>query len=214
MDIGRTCYACEKMATSYEHIPPKSFFAGIDYQDRKLIKVPSCEEHNLQKTGDDEYFRNLLSMHIDSKDQALALFHKKTLRSLHDSPTKMKNFMGGVRKIYFHGQPTGVLSVDETKVDIYFSLMARGLYYNHFLEKYQKDFAIFPISFDDENEEKKKFKLIDRLKSIGLRKYGYYPDIFYYQEMIDSEKFFGFRMVFFGGVVILAGTENPAGQIR
>jgi len=49
------CYFCGKESTGVEHIPPKSFFPKGNRI--KLITVPSCDEHNQEKSTDDEYIR-------------------------------------------------------------------------------------------------------------------------------------------------------------
>lgn len=56
-----TCYACESKKTSMEHAPPRCFFpeAADDKGNcrfrKDLIKVPSCDKHNTEKSGDDTY---------------------------------------------------------------------------------------------------------------------------------------------------------------
>jgi len=62
-----TCYMCDALATTKEHIPPKALFLKQkdllrEFSLRKeLITVPSCEEHNNNKSKDDEYFVYLLA---------------------------------------------------------------------------------------------------------------------------------------------------------
>ncbi len=56
----KICYKCGKPATSREHVPPKCFFpekkdVGHDGFRKNLITVPSCDEHNYQKSDDDEF---------------------------------------------------------------------------------------------------------------------------------------------------------------
>ena len=52
-------------ALSEEHVPPKAIFpepkdsGGVDYR-QNFITVPSCDEHNLAKTLNDEYLLVLL----------------------------------------------------------------------------------------------------------------------------------------------------------
>jgi hypothetical protein len=46
-----------------EHIPPKSFF--VKEHRENLIKVPSCDLHNQDKSTDDEYIRAILLQHIN-----------------------------------------------------------------------------------------------------------------------------------------------------
>ena len=60
------CYMCSAESVTTEHIPPKCIFPekkdladGRDYR-RNLITVPSCADHNLHKSGDDEYLLYVL----------------------------------------------------------------------------------------------------------------------------------------------------------
>lgn len=50
-----TCYACEAPKTSMEHAPPRCFFPEAAEYRKDLIKVPSCNRHNTEKSGDDSY---------------------------------------------------------------------------------------------------------------------------------------------------------------
>ena len=52
-----SCYACDAAKTSMDHAPPISFFPKNGNYRKDLIKVPSCDRHNSQKSGDDEYAR-------------------------------------------------------------------------------------------------------------------------------------------------------------
>ena len=55
-----TCYYCGRPATSAEHVPPRCIFPerkdafGVDRR-KNLITVPSCDEHNLRKSKEDEF---------------------------------------------------------------------------------------------------------------------------------------------------------------
>ena len=56
-----TCYMCHKPASTREHAPPLCFFPEAKDleppQDlrKHLITVPSCPDHNLSASKDDEY---------------------------------------------------------------------------------------------------------------------------------------------------------------
>lgn len=69
-----TCYMCEKESTSVEHAPPRCIFPeqkdlqpGEDYRVN-LITVPSCDEHNMQKSKEDEYLLYILPSTIGSNE--------------------------------------------------------------------------------------------------------------------------------------------------
>jgi hypothetical protein len=44
------CYYCGDKATSFEHAPPRHMFKGFSCDS---ITVPSCDEHNARKSGND-----------------------------------------------------------------------------------------------------------------------------------------------------------------
>ena len=60
MKAADPCYFCGQPGTSREHVPPLCIFPeakdsfGKDWRTN-LITVPSCEEHNLKKSKDDEF---------------------------------------------------------------------------------------------------------------------------------------------------------------
>jgi len=62
------CYKCDSNATGREHIPPLCIFpemkdVGEDYR-KNLITVPSCDEHNLKKSKDDEFLMTFITGYI------------------------------------------------------------------------------------------------------------------------------------------------------
>ncbi len=52
--MAKNCYVCGRHATTKEHFPPKCFFPKK--ANLQLTTVPSCPEHNNQKSHDDQYF--------------------------------------------------------------------------------------------------------------------------------------------------------------
>lgn len=53
------CYFCGNAATTQEHVPPKGFFPKSERHN--LICVSSCELHNNERSGEDEYFRMIVA---------------------------------------------------------------------------------------------------------------------------------------------------------
>jgi hypothetical protein len=47
----KTCYFCDARKTSQEHVPPQQMFKGFECDS---ITVPSCDEHNSKKSGQDQ----------------------------------------------------------------------------------------------------------------------------------------------------------------
>lgn len=54
-----SCYFCGNTATTREHVPPRGFFPKSERHN--LICVPSCEVHNNERSGEDEYFRMIVA---------------------------------------------------------------------------------------------------------------------------------------------------------
>ena len=72
---------CSEPATSREHVPPSCFFPEKNEFRKNLITVPSCDKHNLVKSGDDEYLFAVISSHLESNQIARDQF-KKTIKAI------------------------------------------------------------------------------------------------------------------------------------
>lgn len=60
--LEETCYACSNIATGKEHLPPRCFFPkGMR---KSLITAPSCDEHNSEKSKEDEYIKSILLLQL------------------------------------------------------------------------------------------------------------------------------------------------------
>ncbi len=74
---------CDKVATSVEHCPAKSFFPKT--KRNNLITVPSCYIHNEKTSLDDEYVRDLILISKDNNIVAEEHFKDKGIQSLQRS---------------------------------------------------------------------------------------------------------------------------------
>ena len=61
------CYMCDQTAVGDEHVPPRCLFPkakdlpnGINLR-KDLITVPSCADHNSEKSREDQYFLNVIT---------------------------------------------------------------------------------------------------------------------------------------------------------
>lgn len=208
--LSSECYFCSKPATTFEHIPPQSFYAGRSILPKRLIKVPSCEEHNNIKSDDDEFFRNILSMQKDGNLEGRALFDSKTIKSYRGSPTKFKRDFENSIEILFNGQKTAKVEISNSRIQDYFNKMATGLYLYEYKNKYQGAFIINSLSLlESPSDLDVKLAYLDRTQSHVFPKKGAYPDIFYYQSIFDHDEFFGIKMAFFGGIIFYAIKTQP-----
>src|SRR5574340_1312449 len=111
------CYMCPAQANSTEHVPPLCIFPeskdipkGHNYR-KNLITVPSCAEHNLRKSSDDEYFLFVLVSNWNTNYVGLQQWKTKVLRSFKHKPSKVriyKNF----NPISINGINTGTFELD------------------------------------------------------------------------------------------------------
>lgn len=134
------CYWCGKPATSREHVPPKCLFPeskdlrGLDKKDyrKNLITVPSCDEHNLRKSNDDEYLLVCLASRVGNN--ATAYLHTCTkVRRARDRNPFLINIEDEdiieTKKVQF---PVQWARVDMLRLFYSFEAIARALYYYDF----------------------------------------------------------------------------------
>lgn len=94
MTMTGSCYYCGKPATSVEHVPPKCLFpaqkdvAGGDYRTN-LITVPSCTEHNLGKSKDDEFLMLCLTAVVGNNGLAFLQTQTKIRRALERTDARL-----------------------------------------------------------------------------------------------------------------------------
>ncbi len=132
------CYACESLATSREHVPPKCLFPtdlGVSLR-KNLITVPSCEEHNGKKSDDDEFLLASLAGVIGSNDIGIRHKFTKVDRAIRRSGGRLLKKALKIQEIKSHKLPNGdVVDVAWGKPDLNrlnkcFGLIGRGLYFH------------------------------------------------------------------------------------
>lgn len=207
---------CEKLACGREHVPPKCLFPqktdipnGKDYQ-RNLITVPSCNEHNLAKSKDDEYIAYVIAAHFRSNDIAQEFVPDKLERAF----KRRQSLIG----IFANNEPIGVgdeiipaFHIDRYRFDNAMINIARGIHFHHFTEKYLGEVSIISSAFFElhGDDAKRTNSLLQRwaVQSTrllnGYPKLGANPEIFYYQ-VVDTpgrpDK--ALRLVFYDGFVV------------
>lgn len=135
-----TCYMCEKPGDTNEHVPPKCFFPKKEEFRRNLITVPSCTEHNNEKSGEDEYMRVLfVGAAGNTSDPELA---SRTIRSLQHKKKLAREMiaMSRTRRGY---------TVNEERIKTYLTSVAKALYRHAFGEKFQGNLSIMPHFLDN-----------------------------------------------------------------
>lgn len=191
MDI---CYFCGLPATSKEHVPPKSFFpkkGNKDYR-RNLIKVPSCDLHNSDKSKDDEYVRALLvgvSKTINSsKNKDLISLRDSVIRSMTRNPSiiqlVLRNPTPPIRLGTGAEIPEKVLvDYDIERVKNIFESISKGIYFHHKRSTWTGQVEVIPHFLISEKADPDERRPIEELSSLIQEKHssGDNKDIFYYE---------------------------------
>jgi hypothetical protein len=91
-----SCYICEDLATSREHVPPKCFYpkqkdlpTGFDFR-KNLIKIPSCEQHNSAKSPDDEFLLFIITCQYRGSLYKQKHFESKVKKLLAEGPIELR----------------------------------------------------------------------------------------------------------------------------
>jgi hypothetical protein len=131
------CYWCGKPAVSMEHVPPKCIFPeekdirGI-YEGtfrKNLIKVPSCDAHNLEKSSLDEYLMATLTARVGNNGLAYIQTKTKINRTLLRNKKLLKVKGNGILEIGDRKFPVSMVEIDNYRLAYAFEAIARGLYF-------------------------------------------------------------------------------------
>jgi len=209
---------CTKLSTTKEHIPPQCIFpeqkdlpAGVDFR-RNLITVPSCDDHNLSKSYDDEYLNLVIMSHFENNLHAQRQFSKKQMRAFKERPSKYGMFKGMFPAKVF-GLPSMGFIVDRERLDKSLDWISRGLYHHHFNDIWAERIRIvIPSLVAVGSPDSQEINLREAHISAITSKYlqgepinGGNPEIFQYQFRRELDPLgFIVRMVFYEGFLVTA----------
>jgi hypothetical protein len=146
-----SCYyqLCTRNPDTKEHIPPKSFFP-ID-QRNQLLTVPSCEEHNNQKSTDDTYVLAQICMNASPSNRAREIFLESIGPQLgYNGNSLRKRLAADAQSI-----PGGSVAykVDLTRFDKFFSALSYGVVHKACGEQLPRDYRTRHIFHNFRNEQ-------------------------------------------------------------
>jgi hypothetical protein len=154
MDI--CCYCCGQEANTTEHVPPQCLFperkdlpAGTDLR-RNLITVPSCEEHNLKKSGDDEYLMYVLAMNLPSGRTGSQHFSTKVLRAIQRRPNLVNRVLSKSTPVTLHDPRTNkpyetlAIEAEGERLERVLEKVALGIYRHHFERNWNGPLRVLP----------------------------------------------------------------------
>ena len=137
----KTCYMCDEVATTKEHVPPKSLFPekkdlppGYDLR-RSLITVPSCTTHNTRKSQDDEYLALVLTVAIGNNQYGTNQFSTKVMRAITRKPSLLALYRDP-QPIHIQGSETGMFTVDNVRFRRCIEHMVLALCFHEFRLKW------------------------------------------------------------------------------
>lgn len=215
---GLICYWCGAKANSMEHVPPKCLFpeekdvkeiTQKNYRSN-LIRVPSCDEHNLIKSKLDEYLMVHLSGRVGNNFVAYLNTATKINRIKLRNSKAFKIARSDVVKIKGKDFPILWVDVDTQKLAYSFESIARGLYYYEYGKNFTgKCLSITKLFKNLNNLEASKY--IDRSFEMinNERKYwntevkGINPEVFTYQfSKIDGFNCQTLVLNFYSGTIV------------
>lgn len=203
--IDKTCYMCSRYKTSKEHVPPFGFFP--EGHRNNLITVPSCNLHNSNKSGEDEFLRIYIATSIDSNKLGVNDIYKKVKRSFEKRPGK-RAILKNPKLIRQGNVMRGTFAIDKDRFDDGIKNIARGLYNYEYKDKWLDEIKVFMPSrtlvspSEELNLTLESIENISRGNFRGVNKVGNNQEVFYYQ-IIGEKNHLDMRMTFYGGFTTL-----------
>jgi len=200
------CYMCNNESVSVEHVPPECFFP-VGHK-LNLITVPSCSDHNLRKSKDDEYVRSIIAPALGNNKFGLQMTATKVDRSFTHSRGLLAAVFQGVRVSKLpDGGETGGVTVDLDRWDNFFRHFANALYWHDFRIMHTQSWEIVnpnlrvaepgkPDPYDEVNKILLSFSF-QQVQTSNL-------EIFQYFFFRHSDESYAYKFQFYEGFTVCA----------
>jgi hypothetical protein len=202
-------------------VPPRSFFPQ-KYQGKRLLTVPSCEEHNGGNSKDVDYVRGVLCIQYGTNPTAEEVM-ETAKRSWDHSPKLFDRTFAGIVEAEVLGgaMPVtiGVFKIDLARVKTVMRAIAHAIYYIERGHAWAGTFEVF-CAF---HSEKSLQGLPDGSEEVGnwlaRREYAeratLHPDVFEYQihdsdELIIAMRYYGGPWIYARRVGRVVTAPGPA----
>ena len=229
--MSQTCYMCDAVATSVEHVPPKCLFpkqkdlpAGVDLR-KQLITVPACDEHNTHKSKNDEYLLYALVMSIPSNEVAKNQFLTKIIRAIEKNPALINQFLKDHKPVVVEDTVTSevnntiAVKIDTERLENELKDHTKALYFHHFKEKWLGKMHVYlnfmlELNMEYAREINELIENMDKLSNLLFENEPYHgenPDVFKYQIVDGKEICHKFmRLYFYNGnrVTVFVGKNG------
>lgn len=212
---------CAARATSREHAPPRNLFpeaadmGGKDYRIN-LITVPSCNEHNSEKSHDDEFLMVSLAGIIGNN--SIGYLHRfgKVERAIKISANRL------LEEVLLERSEIHKIEVSENKfieviwgtADVErlkrcFRNIAYALHHKHFRKNFvgRIEVLVGYLVYKEYNDREWTRFIADRaeIDLKGKKRLGSNPDVFYFQVTdVDAYGLYMMRLCFYGNLVVWA----------
>lgn len=236
--LGTSCYACQELATTWEHAPPKGLFPRLsdmpsDYLGpdprTNLITVPSCAVHNNSKSQSDAYASKAIAtlalcLSDSLNDQLIEKFPfiRKVIETVQRGRKLRRDFID-------QAQP--LLTVDAVSVSVEIQTInqvvesaARAIYFHEsgWAKQWPEHcLVVSPHFFHEDLRRPKNLdgieRMLDRFDSDNVKRQvnayerGAHPSIFRYQLIeVPGGRVLVMRLVFYEIVNFLVMTGGTA----
>jgi hypothetical protein len=191
---------CNSIATTKEHVPPRSFFPKP--KPSNLWTVPSCSKHNNENNLDVEYVRNVISTQhgINAIGEQILEVAK---RSWDYSDALFKQTFHDIRATIVKGEEVGAFSIDLGRVKSVINAIVHALSYRDFGRQYIGDWGIFCASLASKKPYPPAERLCSQFMSLKYEPRDVpVPEVFSYSVCHLQDRGFVYGMIFYEGFLV------------
>ncbi|VTP17192.1 hypothetical protein PUATCC27989T_05188 [Phytobacter ursingii] len=195
------CYFCGQGVVSGEHIPPKNLFPETPQYRYELIKLPSCDKHNKEKSTLDERMLVFL-MGVNKTVCTERDFNKiklKTIRAIMRNKHLFNNLTDNARIIKNKNNKNTLFlpNINDVQVKInyndhrfYQECILRGLYFHTYKKTWPGEIFILPRSLvileGDSKSNVNDFEI-----ALGIEDFENH--VIYEQSLVSKNKVFQYK---------------------
>lgn len=203
------CYMCDQTVVGVEHVPPRCLFPkakdlpnGLDLR-KNLITVPSCADHNSEKSREDQYFLNVITSLESINDVGREHYSRQIRRQNERNPSILARFAD--RAVYIDKRFAHKVEID--RLDLFVEHFAYALYFAHFGNRWGGNLGWVPEFLSREPDieaEHTRFAIIKEsnreFKDVPHK--GAHHQVFIYQ-VLETKARCKMRLHFYEGCRIL-----------
>jgi hypothetical protein len=146
--MSNVCIYCGNIATTKDHVPPRSFFPKPFLSN--LITVPSCFECNNRFSNDEEYLRTVLASALqdrDSEELVTQIWEQKVERALKRNEPLIGSIYNSLQLVSIYDGSTLLgkrmaFTIDMDRIERVISKIVKGLFFCHVGEPLAPNFSV------------------------------------------------------------------------